>query len=243
MRKRELRAWVSRSSGLVGRIFPPFGRCGEPEGGECSVLGGSCKSSRAGAAALPPFPRFPLRMMSLGGRGNRGGREGIMAHYLIGIDLGTTNSALAYIDLRRKGPGRQAGHPDRSPIPQLVAPGELAERPLLPSFLYLPGPHDLPAGATALPWDADAGLRRRRVRPQSRGEGAGPARHVRQVLALSCRRRSLGAALALDCTAGRAAHLAGRGFGALSAPPRREPGTTPWRTTGRTTAWKSSRWC
>src|SRR5205823_12220713 len=39
------------------------------------------------------------------------------------------------------------------PIPQLVAPGDVANRPLLPSFLYLPGPHDLPAGATALPWD------------------------------------------------------------------------------------------
>src|SRR5581483_4510585 len=34
-----------------------------------------------------------------------------------------------------------------------VAPAEVAARPLLPSFLYLPGPHDLPAGATALPWD------------------------------------------------------------------------------------------
>src|SRR5207249_6104298 len=35
----------------------------------------------------------------------------------------------------------------------LVAVAELGERDLLPSFLYLPGPHDLPAGATALPWD------------------------------------------------------------------------------------------
>src|SRR5204863_2241588 len=31
---------------------------------------------------------------------------------------------------------------------------ETASRPLLPSFLYLPGAHDLPAGAVALPWDA-----------------------------------------------------------------------------------------
>src|SRR6516164_10700209 len=38
------------------------------------------------------------------------------------------------------------------PIPQLVAPAEVAPRPLLPSFLYLPGAHDLPPGATALPW-------------------------------------------------------------------------------------------
>src|SRR5204863_528055 len=30
------------------------------------------------------------------------------------------------------------------------------ERSLLPSFLYIPGQHDLPAGAVALPWDAIA---------------------------------------------------------------------------------------
>jgi hypothetical protein len=76
-----------------------------------------------------------------------------MARYLIGIDLGTTNSALAYIDLQRK---PRDGRPEIQtfPVPQLVAPGEVGNRTLLPSFLYLPGPHDLPAGSTALPWDA-----------------------------------------------------------------------------------------
>src|SRR5581483_11778173 len=76
-----------------------------------------------------------------------------MPRYLIGIDLGTTNSALAYIDLERRPRG---GRPELQTfaIPQLTAPAEMAARPLLPSFLYLPGPHDLPAGATALPWDA-----------------------------------------------------------------------------------------
>jgi len=75
-----------------------------------------------------------------------------MARYLIGIDLGTTNSALAYVDLQRRPKG---GRPEihTFSIPQLVAPGELGARPLLPSFLYLPGPHDLPAGSVALPWD------------------------------------------------------------------------------------------
>src|SRR5436190_11583066 len=77
------------------------------------------------------------------------------ARYLIGIDLGTTNSALAYIDLKPKPRGgRPAIH--TFPVPQLVAPGEVGDRTLLPSFLYLPGPHDLPPGATALPWDAHA---------------------------------------------------------------------------------------
>ncbi len=75
-----------------------------------------------------------------------------MARFLIGIDLGTTNSALAYVDLEQAARG---GRPEIKPfpMPQLVAAGEIKERPLLPSFLYLPGPHDLPPGATALPWD------------------------------------------------------------------------------------------
>jgi molecular chaperone DnaK (HSP70) len=76
-----------------------------------------------------------------------------MARYLIGIDLGTTNSALAYIDLQRG--GKAAAKIETFAAPQLVAPAEMGPRPLLPSFLYLPGPHDLPAGATALPWDAE----------------------------------------------------------------------------------------
>ena len=73
-----------------------------------------------------------------------------MIRYLLGIDLGTTNSALAYIDVRDPKNIRSFR------VPQLVAPGETAPRDLLPSFLYLPGEHDLPAGAAALPWDAHA---------------------------------------------------------------------------------------
>ncbi|MFO0878609.1 MAG: Hsp70 family protein [Gemmataceae bacterium] len=76
-----------------------------------------------------------------------------MSRFLIGIDLGTTNSALAYLDASR--PPRADGRVDIRPFPvsQLVAPGEMKERALLPSFLYLPGQHDLPVGSTALPWD------------------------------------------------------------------------------------------
>ncbi len=74
------------------------------------------------------------------------------SQYVIGIDLGTTNCALAYAP---------AGPDPREPapvalfeVPQLVNPGEVRDQPLLPSFLYLPGPSDFPAGSTALPWDA-----------------------------------------------------------------------------------------
>ena len=74
------------------------------------------------------------------------------SRYIIGVDLGTTNSAVAYVDLA----GRTSGAPtvERFEIPQLVAPGELGRAPTLPSFLYLPGPHDLPEGGLTLPWDA-----------------------------------------------------------------------------------------
>ncbi len=74
-----------------------------------------------------------------------------MTRYLIGIDLGTTNSALAYVDLASGKPGAIAIHPFA--MPQLIAPAEVTPQPLLPSFLYLPGSHDLPTGATALPWN------------------------------------------------------------------------------------------
>jgi len=75
--------------------------------------------------------------------------------YLVGIDLGTTNSALAYIDLQNRPRVGNLGE-KTFPTPQLVAPGQVGERPLLPSFLYIPGQHDLPPGSVALPWDANA---------------------------------------------------------------------------------------
>jgi molecular chaperone DnaK (HSP70) len=75
--------------------------------------------------------------------------------YLVGIDLGTTNSALAYIDLQNKPRVGNLGLKTFA-IPQLVAAGQMGDRPLLPSFLYLPGQHDLPAGAVALPWEPNA---------------------------------------------------------------------------------------
>jgi molecular chaperone DnaK (HSP70) len=76
------------------------------------------------------------------------------SRYIVGIDLGTTNCAVAYVDT--KGRERPAADIRLFETPQLVAPGESAARPMLPSFLYLPGPHDLPPGATRLPWSEDS---------------------------------------------------------------------------------------
>jgi molecular chaperone DnaK (HSP70) len=77
------------------------------------------------------------------------------SHYLIGIDLGTTNCAVAYVDTH--GRERPAADIRNFPVPQLVAPGETAPRPMLPSFLYLPGEHELPPGASRLPWSEAPG--------------------------------------------------------------------------------------
>src|SRR6516225_4603450 len=72
------------------------------------------------------------------------------SRYVIGIDLGTTNSALAYVDTGVGDTGDVTLV--HLPLPQLVQPGTVEERPLLPSFLYLPGPNELPAGSLRLPW-------------------------------------------------------------------------------------------
>src|SRR5438128_10001448 len=70
------------------------------------------------------------------------------SRFVVGIDLGTTNSAVAYYDT---GLGDKAVLTHLA-IPQVVAPGVVEDRPLLPSFLYLPGPNEQPAGAMKLPW-------------------------------------------------------------------------------------------
>ncbi len=73
--------------------------------------------------------------------------------FSIGIDLGTTNCALASVQLVE---GRDDVPPSCLKIPQLVSAGEVSERTLLPSFLYLPAETELASGALALPWDAGA---------------------------------------------------------------------------------------
>ena len=77
------------------------------------------------------------------------------SRYLIGIDLGTTNSVVAYIDVYIDTPEvADAGSPIRVfPVPQLVAHGEVLTLPALPSFLYFPTEDELSAGAVSATWD------------------------------------------------------------------------------------------
>jgi len=77
-----------------------------------------------------------------------------MSRYVVGIDLGTTNSALAYADSSAM-PSDQPGPIMSLPIPQVVAVNDASERPLLPSFLYLPSAKEFPAGAFELPWKSE----------------------------------------------------------------------------------------
>src|ERR1700733_9402894 len=76
------------------------------------------------------------------------------SQYVIGIDLGTTNCALAYAP--QTGDPREQAPVALFEVPQLVNPGEVRDEPLLPSFLYLPGSSDFPAGSIGLPWDQTA---------------------------------------------------------------------------------------
>jgi hypothetical protein len=75
----------------------------------------------------------------------------LSAKYIVGIDLGTTNSALARCDATAADESRI----EIRSIPQLVNPNEVAERSLLPSFLYIPSEFDFPKGSLALPWDQE----------------------------------------------------------------------------------------
>ncbi|HRD65214.1 MAG TPA: Hsp70 family protein [Candidatus Competibacter sp.] len=72
------------------------------------------------------------------------------ARYAVGIDLGTTHCVMAAVDLVASDQDDVAQW--TVPIPQLTAPGAVEERPMLPSFLYLPHPDELRPDDRTLPW-------------------------------------------------------------------------------------------
>ena len=73
--------------------------------------------------------------------------------YAVGIDLGTTNSVLSWVDLETSD-GEDIVQ-QVLPIPQLTAPGTVEERSQLPSFIYLPHPDELAAADLQLPWQSE----------------------------------------------------------------------------------------
>jgi len=71
--------------------------------------------------------------------------------YIVGIDLGTTNSVVAYCSLPKDSSDRSEIKIFK--IPQLVDAGSISTSDTLPSFIFLPGENDVPDGALILPWD------------------------------------------------------------------------------------------
>lgn len=67
--------------------------------------------------------------------------------YIIGIDLGTTNCCVSYVDTHAPRPTIQ-----KFRIPQLTGPGTVEAAEILPSFCYLAAEGELPTGALQLPW-------------------------------------------------------------------------------------------
>ncbi len=81
----------------------------------------------------------------------------VPSRFLVGIDLGTTHTVVAYADTAKATPG-EGDEPGAPPpvetfdVDQLVAPGEVDQRAMLPSLRYQPAEAELAAGEIALPW-------------------------------------------------------------------------------------------
>jgi molecular chaperone DnaK (HSP70) len=72
-----------------------------------------------------------------------------MAKFVIGIDLGTTNSAISFAPLDSEENAREI-----LDIPQVIAAGECKTLKTLPSFLYIPHEGEFDPASLDLPWTA-----------------------------------------------------------------------------------------
>ena len=80
--------------------------------------------------------------------------------YVIGIDLGTTNSAVSYVDVAALMDDISTGekHVEKKNrvkifnLPQLTGQGEFTKNSVLPSFLYIPGKYDISKEMLKHPW-------------------------------------------------------------------------------------------
>jgi molecular chaperone DnaK (HSP70) len=77
--------------------------------------------------------------------------EPLPSRYVVGIDLGTTNSALAFVDTHAP-----AWTCEIFPLPQLVVAGERESRETLPSFHYQPAEAEQSGGALKMPWQRES---------------------------------------------------------------------------------------
>ena len=65
--------------------------------------------------------------------------------FSLGIDLGTSNSAIAFSDV-------DSERTDILELTQVLGPNRIGEKPTLPSALYIPHPDEFPEAAFPLPW-------------------------------------------------------------------------------------------
>ncbi|MFQ0975801.1 hsp70 family protein [Vibrio campbellii] len=70
--------------------------------------------------------------------------------FLVGIDLGTTNTVVAYCELTDNLEQSEVSLFD---IDQLIGPGEVVRKPLLPSFRYHPAVGQISPSDLTLPWE------------------------------------------------------------------------------------------
>ena len=88
----------------------------------------------------------------------------IESRYVVGFDLGTTNSAVCYVDTRES-----TWQVRTFSVPQLVAPAQVESRETLPSFYYQPSKDEFPA--EAIEWQSSA----TRVRDEKQNNTKEPA--------------------------------------------------------------------
>ncbi len=72
----------------------------------------------------------------------------VPSRFVVGIDLGTTNSAVCYVDTQPENLQVQS-----FAIPQIVAPGQIESRKTLPSFDYQAVEEEFADSALAMPWE------------------------------------------------------------------------------------------
>lgn len=112
------------------------------------------------------------------------------SRFVVGIDLGTTNSSVAYVDRSVTDNGRPVIK--TFPVHQLTGPGEFAPLSVLPSFLYIPGEYDIADQDMTAPWTVDQRSRddRNFVGAFARDHGAKvPARLVSSAKSWLCNKR------------------------------------------------------
>ena len=82
--------------------------------------------------------------------GSRTGQAFKNMKFIIGIDLGTTNSAVSFVDLSETSEKNRGVKLFK--VPQLTGAGEVSALNVLPSFCYIPGKYDISEEAIRLPW-------------------------------------------------------------------------------------------